>query len=192
MEGGFTAASFVSPLHHLRTPVFLSNRWGPPHSAFREFQAQLQRYLNSSLTNGTCTPEWARATILKQNFSMQEYIRLVANAVRAFPLNPEMLDLAFHAALLTSDYEIIESFGDEILEAKGSIRIPFYSREKRFQLVIDTRNRLITTAPGGIANESGSADLASFDSFAIPFASIRSLEQRAPNDTTTGALGSKS
>jgi len=34
MEGGFTAASFVSPLLHLRTAVFLSNRWGPPHSTF--------------------------------------------------------------------------------------------------------------------------------------------------------------
>ena len=31
VDGGFTAAFPITPLHHLRTPVFLSNRWGPPH-----------------------------------------------------------------------------------------------------------------------------------------------------------------
>jgi hypothetical protein len=31
MDGGLTAASVVSPLHHLRTGKILSKRWGPPH-----------------------------------------------------------------------------------------------------------------------------------------------------------------
>jgi hypothetical protein len=31
MEGGLRAAFLVSPRHHLRTPDFLSKRWGPPH-----------------------------------------------------------------------------------------------------------------------------------------------------------------
>ncbi len=31
MDGDLTVASLVSPPHHLRTDVFLSNRWGPPH-----------------------------------------------------------------------------------------------------------------------------------------------------------------
>jgi len=33
MDGGLTAASVVSPPHHLRTAVFLSNRWGPPQTS---------------------------------------------------------------------------------------------------------------------------------------------------------------
>src|ERR1700674_1026712 len=32
MDGGLTAASVFSPLHHLRTGKILSKRWGPPHS----------------------------------------------------------------------------------------------------------------------------------------------------------------
>jgi len=31
VDGGLTAASLFSPLHHLRTLDFLSKRWGPPH-----------------------------------------------------------------------------------------------------------------------------------------------------------------
>jgi len=41
MDGGLTAASMISPPHHLRTPDFLSKRWGPPHTeAFVEEQEQ--------------------------------------------------------------------------------------------------------------------------------------------------------
>src|SRR6202521_5318564 len=34
MDGGLTAASLVSPPHHLRTADFLSKRWGPPHGSY--------------------------------------------------------------------------------------------------------------------------------------------------------------
>ena len=33
MDGVLTAATLFSPRHHLRTDVFLSNRWGPPQCA---------------------------------------------------------------------------------------------------------------------------------------------------------------
>jgi transposase len=33
MDGGLTAASLISPLHHLRTADFLSSRLGPPQNA---------------------------------------------------------------------------------------------------------------------------------------------------------------
>src|SRR5579885_2656654 len=43
MDGGLTAASRISPLHHLRTPVCLSKRWGPPQVPEVEHSPSLVR-----------------------------------------------------------------------------------------------------------------------------------------------------
>src|SRR5713101_10042097 len=40
MDGGLTAASMVSPPHHLRTDEILSKRWGPPHFAAARSRAE--------------------------------------------------------------------------------------------------------------------------------------------------------
>src|ERR1700674_2747074 len=52
MDGGLTAASVVSPLHHLRTGKILSKRWGPPHQS-QEFCALLSITYYSS-----ARPRW--------------------------------------------------------------------------------------------------------------------------------------
>jgi hypothetical protein len=50
-----------------------------------------------------------------------------------------------HAVLLSGNYEQMQSFGDQLLKDTGVIRIPFYSSDRFFQLVIDSRNKRIYT-----------------------------------------------
>src|SRR6266568_1050146 len=90
--------------------------------SFNQILKRLSWYRLSPFTNGVCTPESVRLELPQHEYSLQEYIRLVSNAARLFPLNPHVLDLEFQAALLNSSYEDIESFGDKILGAKGSLR----------------------------------------------------------------------
>jgi hypothetical protein len=99
---------------------------------FREIKARVDWYRYSALTNGSVTPDWVRKEIPKQNYSLQEFVRLIANAEQHFPLNGWVLDQAFFATLLAKPYEDVESLGDKILEAKGTLRIPFYSRGSLF------------------------------------------------------------
>jgi hypothetical protein len=161
---------------------------------FKELMERLDWYRYSAITNGKCTPDWIRKEIPKQNFSMLEYGRLVANAEEHFPLNSWVLDHAFFATLLSKPYEDVESFGDKILEAKGSLRIPFYSRDALFDVVIDVRRRrAYTEADARVArNESGTEEMESLVPFDMSFDQIRGVSQKAQSDLATGGLSKKS
>jgi hypothetical protein len=70
----------------------------------------------------------------------EEIIPAVQELARLFPLAPLVQDLLFHVHLLAAPYEELEELGDTILTARGEIRLPCYSGDKRFDLVIDRRN----------------------------------------------------
>jgi hypothetical protein len=161
---------------------------------FQKIKSRVDWYRYSALTNGTCTPDWVRKEIPKQDYSLQEYARLVANAEQHFPLNSWVMDQAFFATLLGKPYEDVESLGDKILAAKGTLRVPFYSRDSLFELVIDTKNhRLYTQADGRFpANEAGSDRMLPLEPFDVHFEQISSLSQRAPSDVDTLGLGKQS
>lgn len=161
---------------------------------FKEITDKLHWYLYSSFCTGSCTATWARTELPKQNYSLLEYMRLVSNAARLYPLNPWVQDLAFHATLLSAPYEELELFGDKILRAKGSIRVPFYSRQSLFYLVIDSKAQRIYTETNPLqrSNESGAAEMADLVPFELKFADITEISQKASSDLATGALASGS
>jgi hypothetical protein len=153
-------------------------------------------YRYSALTNGSCTSDWIRQEIPKENYEIQqEYMKLIANSEKEFPLSSWVLDHAFFATLLSDrPYEDLESFGDAILEAKGSLRIPFYARDALFDLVIDARTRHIRTEldPHVRLNESGSDKMQNIASFDLAFDQVKSIDQKASADLASGGLASGS
>jgi hypothetical protein len=161
---------------------------------FKEISDRLHWYLYSSFCTGSCTATWARTELPKQTYSLLEYMRLVSNAARLYPLNPWVQDLAFHATLLSAPYEDLELFGDRILTAKGSIRVPFYSKHSLFYLVIDSTARRIYTETNPLqqSNESGSEEMADLIPFNLGFADITEISQKASADLATGSLASGS
>jgi hypothetical protein len=163
----------------------------------REFDEILKRitwYRLSPVTNGTCTPESAHTELQKQRYSLLEYLGLVRDAARLFPLNPRVLDLEFQASLFSASYEDLESFGDKILEAKGTLRIPFYSQDALFDLVIDAQNQLIYTAPdrSDPANGAGDSTMLKAIPFSFSFSAIKSISQKAQNDVDLFGLAKNS
>jgi hypothetical protein len=149
-------------------------------------------YRYSALTNGSCTSDWIRREIPKEHYEIQqEYMKLVANAEKEFPLSSWVLDHAFFATLLSDrPYEDLESFGDAIMEAKGSLRIPFYARDVLFDLVIDERSHHIRTEldPHVRLNESGSDKMQNIASFDLEFDQVTSIDQKASADLSSGGL----
>jgi hypothetical protein len=160
---------------------------------FKELTERLDWYRYSAISNGTCTPDWIRREIPEQNFSLLEYGRLIANAEEHFPLNSWVLDHAFFITLLSKPYEDVESFGDKILEAKGTLRIPFYSRDALFDVVVDVRRRRIYTELDSRVprNESGSEEMENLVPFDVGFDEIRGVSQKLQSDLATGGLAKK-
>jgi hypothetical protein len=72
-------------------------------------------------------------------------VKLAGNAVQRFPLNKEFLDIGFHVMLLVAPYEQLLDYGDRLLAANGRIKIPFFSRDDLFNVVIDSRGRRLFT-----------------------------------------------
>lgn len=159
-----------------------------------KLKERIDWYRYSAITNGSCTPDWIRKEVPTQDYSIQEYARLVANAEDRFPLNSWVLDQAFFATLLSKPYEDTESFGDKILNAKGTLRIPFYSRDMLFDLVIDKRSRRIRTEIDSRvqSNESGSDRMEPLIAFDLRFDQVTSISQKGSSDTGTFALAKES
>lgn len=161
---------------------------------FADILKRITWYRLAPLTNGACTPESARTEAVKLSFALEEYLKLIANAARLFPLNPRVLDLEFQAALLTSGYEDLEAFGDQILDAKGTLRIPFYSEDALFDLVIDGRQRRIYTEfdRSSKSNDSGDSTMSKLTPFNLGFEEVRAVSQKSQNDVVTFGLARNS
>jgi hypothetical protein len=163
---------------------------------FTKIQQRVDWYRYSALTNGSCTSDWIRQEIPKQHYEIQqEYMKIVANSEKEFPLSSWVLDHAFFATLISDrPYEDLEAFGDTILDAKGILRIPFYSRDALFNLVIDTRTHHIRTEPDPHVrlNESGSDKMQIMMPFDLPFDQVVSIDQKTSTELANGSLSSSS
>jgi len=163
---------------------------------FTKIQQRVDWYRYSALTNGSCTSDWIRQEIPKQHYEIQqEYMQILANSEKEFPLSSWVLDHAFFATLLSDrPYEDLEAFGDTILDAKGILKIPFYSRDALFNLVIDTRTRHIRTEPDPHVrlNESGSDKMQVMMPFDLAFDQVTSIDQKASTELANGGLSSSS
>jgi hypothetical protein len=163
---------------------------------FTNIQQRVDWYRYSALTNGSCTSDWIRQEIPRQHYEIQqEYMKIVANSEKEFPLSSWVLDHAFFATLLSDrPYEDLEAFGDTILDAKGILRIPFYSRDALFNLVIDARTHHIRTEPDPHVrlNESGSDKMQVMMPFDLAFDQVTSIDQKASTELANGGLSSSS
>jgi hypothetical protein len=72
---------------------------------------------------------------------LQQHFDNVRLLTQLAPLNPRVMDLAFHTALIVGSYDQLQQIGDRILDAKGSIRIPFMSYDRYFFVVVDAKSR---------------------------------------------------
>jgi hypothetical protein len=79
------------------------------------------------------------------SLSVTDYVAQVIALARLAPLSDDARNLTFHAALLSGNYDQLQTIGDQLLKDTGVIRIPFYSSDRFFQLVIDSRNKRIYT-----------------------------------------------
>lgn len=151
-------------------------------------------YQNAPLSNSTCSPEMARRVSQQDGYSLTEYVRLARNAARQFPLNPWVLDISFQAAILASPYDEVRTLGDQILTAKGNLRLAFYARNRRFRLLIDEKHHEITVEEESefSPNPTGDADLQPVQSFRLGFSEIRSIDQKADADVTLSTLAKHS
>jgi len=89
--------------------------------------------------------------------------------------------LGFHAELSSGNYDELERFGDNLLKNKGAIRMPFFSSDRYFQLVIDLGKKHIYTEPDlhpfdGRYARGWWSDLEPFD---MSFDQIQKIEQNA-------------
>ena len=152
---------------------------------YQEVTKTLEGFLFSQLAVGSCTPVTARTAVGASNFSLQQYAQMVIDANRTFPLDPRMQDLRFHAVLIsTPSYEDVARVGNEILKAKGSLRIPFFSRDSLFWLVLDQRKQRIYTELNVRMPRNGfsSPDLSPMVPFDLSFTAVKGLRQRIVAD----------
>jgi hypothetical protein len=118
---------------------------------YRKVMSQIDVYLHSSISASVCRfPLSDLAAYGKQykelaSLTVTDYVAQVNALARLAPLSDDARNLTFHAALLSGNYDQMQAFGDQLLKDRGVIRIPFFSSDRFFQLVIDSRNKHIYT-----------------------------------------------
>jgi tetratricopeptide (TPR) repeat protein len=169
--------------------------------------ARVDVYIHSPYAPSSCFPPSDMSKHADYyKLTVAESLNSVSSLVRSVPLNDFALNMLFHAEMLVGDYQEVENLGDRLLSAKGNISLPFFSRDKYFDVVIDVKKRRLysvvspqaflvqypengsswTLAPyhQGQANHNDwNASLIPFD---LPFAEVTSVSQHVPWGRTTG------
>ena len=193
----FSRIPFATFVEKERSSKILKNI-GATEAAYTNLMSRIEFYLHSSMAPVRCSfplssalqsaayyPQYADYDKKLAAMSSNEYVALVGNLNRLVPLNDDARNLSFHAELLTGNYEALELLGDKLLRDNGSIRVPFFGRDKYFQLVIDSERKHIFTEPDphpfkmeymNKYNEDYWAEWVPFD---LPFDQIKSLSQKA-------------
>jgi hypothetical protein len=161
---------------------------------YNSLMDKIDFYLYSPAMMGSC------AEGEMKQYSISGYLDLMSQISRLAPLSERVMNLAFHATLLSSKYDELQALGDKILAGQGAIRIPFYSADKYFAVVIDDKAKSIYSQPdshpfelecewgvgmGGFGtihvhhNVQRSSYLADFVAFNLPFDQIRGISQKA-------------
>ena len=153
-------------------------------SMYRTRFDRISWYLASPLGSTSCTPDQAATAAANAKFTLQEYITLVSDTFIEHPLNDWLMDVAFHASLVSAPYEQVERFGDLVLRAKGNLKIPIFDRMQRSWLVIDAVKQKLYTEidTKHPKNDYGSDDLQISMPFSIGFADVRRIQQAANSD----------
>jgi len=112
------------------------------------------------------------------SLSAREYVEYVNNLTQIAPLNTDIVDLGFHAELLIGDYDKLEQMGDRLLKLGHSIRIPFYSSDRFFRVVIDPKRQHIYTESDPHRFEALSTKwLMAMVPFDLPYDQIKEISQ---------------
>jgi tetratricopeptide (TPR) repeat protein len=125
-------------------------------TSFNQLTRRIETYQHSPLVPSVCfhaqtwpgNPDMLHTTFSDFNsISLDEYLSLIKKFSQLAPLNETVLDTVFHGEIIVGKYEDLEEVGDRILKAKGSIKIPFYSKDRYFDVVIDQINQRLFTEP---------------------------------------------
>lgn len=154
---------------------------------YKNVMSRVEFYLHSPLTPVFCTfPLSAVAQYGKQyhelaSLTANEYVANVSNLARLAPLGDDIGNLLFHAELLSGNYEELERFGDRLLKDRGIIRVPFFSSDSYFQLVIDAGKKHIYTQadPHLFQPKWPTNRWSKLEPFDLPFDQIKKLNQKA-------------
>jgi hypothetical protein len=120
---------------------------------YKKLMARIDEYLYGRFATVSCGFPWAawssRASPPDDHdlgsMSVREYVELANNLVQISPLNDDARNLSFHAQLLTGNYEQLEILGDQLLQTRGILKVPFFGAEHFFKLVIDSRTKHMYT-----------------------------------------------
>lgn len=154
---------------------------------YKKVMSRIEVYLHSSMAPVYCG--FPLSAVAQQGSQFKElasltvpdYVAQVNALARLVPLTDDARNLSFHAALLSGNYDRMQTLGDQMLKDTGIIRIPFYSSERFFQLVIDSRKKHIYTEddshpfqPRWPANR-----WSRLEPFDLSFDQIKTLSQKA-------------
>jgi hypothetical protein len=162
--------------------------------AFQEPIGRANAYLYDPISTSTCTPDSARALLTKKQLFLEQYLKDVQQLAADYPSDHLVEQLYFHALLITSPYELVKSYGDEVLQRSGVLRVPFFSKQRMLLLSIDrTKSELRLEPDPEHPKNSGYVDGLQDDAlFSLPYASIHAIRQQASTDLNTLGLSSKS
>lgn len=158
---------------------------GTTETDYKKVMERIEVYLHSPMTPVIC--RFPLSDVAKYGFkdlaalSVNEYVQLVGNLIRLVPLSDEAQNLTFHAELLTGNYDQLERLGDKLLKEKGLIRIPFFSTNSFFQVVVDASKKHVYTEPDPhpFQPKWPTKSWSELQPFDLPFDQIQELSQKA-------------
>lgn len=154
---------------------------------YKKLMARIEVYLHSPMAPVYCGfPLSAAAQQGNQykalaSLSVTDYVAQVNALARSAPLSDDARNLTFHTALLSGNYDQMQSLGDQMLKDTGIIRIPFYSSDRFFQLVIDSHKKRIYTEDDThpFREKWPTKSWSQLEPFDLSFDQIKTLSQKA-------------
>jgi hypothetical protein len=173
------------------------------NKTYSESLGKIDKYLHGPLTASVCFQgDYLRYEPAFSSISIQEYLNLIRDISSIAPLNHDVMDLVFHAQMLTGDYDALEKLGDMLLDAKGTVRIPFFASDRFFNLVIDSKQKRLFTEPdshpfprqkytmgfGAWKEAERTPSFKELEAFNLAFSDIREISQNASGGNPVGTL----
>jgi hypothetical protein len=112
---------------------------------------QVESYLYSDIATSTlCVMKSPRENQIPEPPPIQAYFEAVNRLASLAPLDERVIDLIFHSGFMTMQYKDFEGLGDRLLHIKGDIRIPFFSNDRYFYVVLDSNTKRLYTEPDNV------------------------------------------
>lgn len=113
-------------------------------AAFREREESYTSALSRTdkvLFSGIAPSAWELYMPGMDRALVENYLADVRLLAELVPLSSRVMDLQFHAAMMTAEYDTVERTGRAVITAKGEVRLPGYGQSAYMELVIDGKNR---------------------------------------------------